>query len=427
MFVGETIGAFRKLEESQMQADSVTISPGLSRKQRAEAPLFLRSMRVIAKKPRRLVGLARYEYRTRLGIPRQRRIGKGRSALPVNLSINLTRRCNLRCSMCIQHRHSERNPSTLPWYDPVRELPLEPWVNLMDQVRSFGPTLYVTGGEPMLYPHFEGFIEEAGKRSLPIQLATNGTSMSKYAGVLVDRKVELVTVSLDGPPRIHDRIRGRQGLFRKAVDGVRALVEERRRVGSPTPIVGLNFTISRENLASIAAMVPIALDLEVDFIQFQHTIFDSTENVEKHNQRFGSNYAAKLGIDVLDPSILAGEYYESRLAPEEVHVIQESLALAERRANGRIRMMQLPNLRPDMIAPYYLELDHPFRGGCSGLWKTLRIMPDGTASPCLHVVAGNIVDKGLVELWNGPTMRNFRKLVARGLLPGCARCCSRSF
>lgn len=377
--------------------------------------------------PRLFATFARAEYRRRVGIPRDRHAQPERISPPVNLSINLTRRCNLQCEMCIQHRHDADAAKELNWYDPERELPLAGWVRLLDQATAFRPTLYVTGGEPMVYPKFGEFIVEAKRRKLFVQIATNGTLLTRHAELLVEHGVEIVTVSLDGPAEVHDRIRRQRGSFDRAADGIRALVAARRKRGRPVPVVGLNFTISKDNLAVIGDMVPLAVGLEADFLQFQHTIFDLPEHVARHNRVFSPEFAASRGVAMLPPSVPGGEFYESGISVEHIPAMVAALKKARSQSAGVIKLSFLPNLSAGMIAPYYGDLDHPFGGRCDTLWKTLRVMPDGTVSPCLHVVAGNISQQSVDEIWNGPSMRNYRKLITEKFLPGCVRCCSRTF
>jgi radical SAM protein with 4Fe4S-binding SPASM domain len=381
----------------------------------------------MAGNPRHLATLARAEYRRCVGIPGDRRAQPDRISLPINLNINLTRQCNLRCEMCIQHRHDGHTSNTLSWYDPQRELPLAGWVRLLDQAAAFRPTLYVTGGEPMVYPKFGEFIVEAKRRGLFVQLATNGTLLARHAKLLVERGVEMVTVSLDGPADVHDRIRRQRGSFEHAAEGIRALVAARKKRQRPVPLVGLNFTISKDNVAVIGDMVPLAVGLEADLLQFQHTIFSSQEHVASHNRVFSPEFTASRGITMVPPSIPSGEFYEGGLSAEQVPAVIAAFKRARSQSAGRIRLSFLPSLSSEMIALYYGDLDHPFGGRCDVPWKTLRILPDGTVSPCLHVVAGNISEQSLDEIWNGPSMRNYRRLIAQNLLPGCVRCCSRSF
>ena len=133
------------------------------------------------------------------------------------------------------------------------------------------------------------------------------------------------------------------------------------------------------------------------------------------------------GLDLAPPSIPEGEYYESEITPADLPVLLDQLREVRRLAKDRLKLLFLPNLPPDLLEPYYLDLAHPFPQECNAPWKGCRILPDGTVSPCLHLVAGNIAAQPFAEIWNGPKMRRFRQIISRRLFPGCARCCSRSF
>ncbi len=371
--------------------------------------------------------LLREEYRKKWGIARDLRLRDGLSGPPVNLNLSLTRRCNLKCLMCEQHRHSDDRPAGLTWLDPQRELPLAAWTDLFDQVAAFRPRLYLTGGEPTLYRDFPGLLQAAKKRRLPVHLQTNGTRLGQLAEFLVTQEVEMVTVSLDGPEATHDLIRGQARAWRRATEGIAALVAARKRLKEPGPLLMINCTISKANLAGLDQMVPMARDLGADILQLQHTIFNSTANVARHNLLMSPQWAAARGLDLISPSVPAGEFYASEIGPEDLPLLQDRLKQAISLARGRLKLNFLPNLPLDQLESYYLDLNYPTIQKCDFLWKSFRVMPDGTISPCLHVVAGNITEKPFREIWNGPRMRNFRRVIAARLLPGCARCCCRSF
>jgi Fe-coproporphyrin III synthase len=388
--------------------------------------LSVRGFSLAWRNPRIFQAWLQEEYRKRIGIPLDRRFRAGWSGPPVNLNLNLTRRCNLRCLMCEQHRHAPR-PSDLSWFDPRRELPLSVWINLLDQVAHFRPRLYLTGGEPTLYPHLPEFLAAARQRGFVVHLQTNGTLLERLADHLVDLGIEMVTVSLDGPPEVHDAIRGREGSFQKTRAGIKALVAARHRQRSPGPFIVVNCVISRANLATLDRVVPLADEFGADILQIQHTIFNSAANVQRHNQILSGDFAARQGLDLIPPSIPEGDYYESEITAPDLPELAAQLRLARDLAKGRLKLAFLPNLPENLWEPYYLDLDYPFPQECNAPWKGCRILPDGTVSPCLHLTVGNIADQPFAEIWNGDRMRRFRQIVARRLFPGCARCCSRSF
>lgn len=394
---------------------------------RKDLALLGRAVRIALKSPQILSTVLRMEYRHRLGMPRDRRQGAGFSAPPTNLAICLSLRCNLKCAMCRQIRGGQEVPENRVWYDWHRELPLKAWISLLDQVAAFRPWLYVTGGEPLIYPHFREFVREARSRNLVVHLQTNGTLLADVADFLVQQGVVAVTISLDGPAAIHDEIRGVKGSFRRMQEGVQALLSARRRYGSPSPILSFNCTISKSNLDRLPEIVPLAAELGGDVLQIQHTMFNSPEKVARHNAFFSPERVRDLGLDMAFPSICEGEYYQSEITAADIPKLKESLRQARELARDRIKLVLMPDLPDELLAPYYLDLDHPFVAGCDFFWKTLRVSPDGTYSPCLNFRVGNITEQPMEEIWNGPRMRTLRKLFGQHLYPGCARCCQRHY
>jgi molybdenum cofactor biosynthesis enzyme MoaA len=100
--------------------------------------------------------------------------GDARSA---TLMVHLLGRCNLRC----QHCYMEGAPSRR------ERLPLDLVLSAIGECRSLGvATLYLTGGEPLLYPEFEKVLDAAVKDpNLAITVCTNATLVkSRHASLL---------------------------------------------------------------------------------------------------------------------------------------------------------------------------------------------------------------------------------------------------
>ena len=392
-------------------------------------PLYQRFLGLVRRNPVMLATVLREGYRRKIGGFLDCRIFKpdGRSAPPASLELNLSRRCNLKCLMCRQNLRAAAVPAGLSWYDPARELPLAAWVNLLDQVKHFRPRLFITGGEPLIYPHFPELLKGAKNRGFMVQLQTNGTLLAKVADLLVDQGVEMVNVSIDGPAEVHDRIRTHKGALQLTLKGIEALTAARRKRGSPGPVLLINCVATKANLSFLDRIVPLALSLGADMLQVQNPMIDTPENVARHNACLSPAVAQAQGLEVVCPSILAGEYYQNELSPADLPRLAAALENVRNQAKGRINLMIWPEFSLDLLAPYYQDLDYPFPQICNALWTTCIILPDGTVSPCLHVVAGNIAAQPFKDIWNGPRMRRFRQIIGQGLLPGCARCCHRSF
>ncbi len=169
------------------------------------------------------------------------------AGLPLNGTLELTPRCNLRCKMCYIHR-----PDCLPGELSLR--PLSFWLELAEQLRQAGTlVLVVTGGETFLYPQAEPLLERLRAMGFVISLNTNGTLLDKrrldWLGELRPAKVNL---SLYGASNeTYARLCGCEEGFdrlRAAIDGLLA-----RGLN-----VYLNGTLTPENAADIPAMASFA-------------------------------------------------------------------------------------------------------------------------------------------------------------------------
>ena len=155
-------------------------------------------------------------------------------ATSASLMLHLTGRCNLECRHCYMDGG--------PWRR--ERLPIT-WV--LDAIRAAPElgigSLFLTGGEPMMYPHLVEVLKQAGETDgLGVTLSTNATLVNeRFAEALAANNVR-VHVSIDGKPGFHDEFRGEPGAFARTETGLAEL----QRAGVPFTIVT---TISRDNLA----------------------------------------------------------------------------------------------------------------------------------------------------------------------------------
>lgn len=130
---------------------------------------------------------------------------------------------------------------------------------LAASTEEFGPLLWVSfgGGEPFLRGDLPELAASFGRRGLRhLAIPTNGLEprlVPRTRAILraVPETEVMVSVSIDGPPEDHDRIRARVGAHAGAVDGARALLAlaaEEPRLG-----VGLIATVTRGNQERLGA------------------------------------------------------------------------------------------------------------------------------------------------------------------------------
>lgn len=172
---------------------------------------------------------------------------------------NITRRCNLRCVHCYSDSAAKQYPG---------ELTLEEMVRVVDDLSGCGvPAVQLSGGEPMLHPHFYDVAGYAVARGLRVSVATNGTRIDSHAAErLKDLGVAYVGVSLDGIDGNHDRYRGRPGAFKKAVDALRHC----RGAGQK---VGLRLKLTQQNVSQMPEILRFVEEEEIPRVCFSHLAY----------------------------------------------------------------------------------------------------------------------------------------------------------
>jgi MoaA/NifB/PqqE/SkfB family radical SAM enzyme len=193
-----------------------------------------------------------------------------RRPTPLQIVFEVTHLCNLACEYCDRH-------TQLP-----NELALDEIHAIIREFAGMGMTgMTLDGGDPLVRSDIDLIIEELARLHLRIAINTNG--------ILIPRKLEsvkkaaLVTVSLDGPERYHDVMRG-EGSFEKAVRGIRAA----RDAGV---IVKLRCTVHRENVDAVPQLVELAEDLDSP-IAFQPALNSLFLDTDRDDSRWALDTAA---------------------------------------------------------------------------------------------------------------------------------------
>lgn len=172
------------------------------------------------------------------------RYGRGPGAAPV-VAWNCTEACNLACRHCYSDAGSKRG---------AEELTTAEARGMIEDLSTWGvPVLLFSGGEPLLRPDlFELAVFAAGK-GLRTVLSTNGTAIgAREAASLKRSGFSYVGISIDGIGPAHDRFRGVEGAYEKAVGGMRQCL----RAGLRT---GVRFTLSRQTLPELEPVMDFAL------------------------------------------------------------------------------------------------------------------------------------------------------------------------
>jgi pyruvate-formate lyase-activating enzyme len=155
------------------------------------------------------------------------RLGWSRAPALISANLELTNRCNLKCTFC-------------PTADGRMERPrghMEDALfrRALDGAGRLEFALLFQWGEPLLHPRFAELAAEASRRGVRTLVTTNGTLLDdrRIAGLLA-AGVDRVTVSVDGDERTHEAVRGIP--LARTREAVERLVAGRDAAGSSTAV-----------------------------------------------------------------------------------------------------------------------------------------------------------------------------------------------
>jgi radical SAM protein with 4Fe4S-binding SPASM domain len=152
------------------------------------------------------------------------------SDTPFSLEFAVTYRCNLRCVQCNIWKHSTKNSQS-----SERELSLERIWRIFSSYRKF-KLIGITGGEPYLRTDLTEIVDAilSTQKDLRLLFITTNGQLPEIIESSVQKMLERVEhhgkrlglnhlVSIDGPPDLHDEIRGVPGAHGKALETIRLL------------------------------------------------------------------------------------------------------------------------------------------------------------------------------------------------------------
>lgn len=293
-----------------------------------------------------------------------------------SFQIELTSRCNERCVHCYI-------PHDLKLYDIKPEL----YYDVLKQLSKMGVlSVTLSGGEPMLHPHFIDFLKAAKDYDFYVNILSNLTLLNdEMVEAMKSVNVSSVQVSLYSMiPEHHDSITCVKGSFEKTRKAILKLIENDIPVHVSCPTMKGN----KDDYGDV-----------LDWCH-EHKIRAQTDFImmAEYNHET-SNLANRLSVE------------------ETATVIRD---IMEKDVD-----YQRTILRDDFVDRCNAITFHPERRLCGVGISTCCMVANGNVYPCpgwQECVLGNLYEKPLEEIWNkSEKIEWLRQLKYKDL--GKGRCC----
>ena len=342
----------------------------------------------------------------------------GRAPYPSVIFLVVNNRCNLFCRMCDvgqanknRQRPGETNSTFSRNLMTLEQSDVDVWKKVIDDVARFKPLIAITSTEPLLYNDIVELVCYCRIMGLKVQVTTNGFLLQRFVEPFLRNGLDILSVSIDGPLDVHDRIRGVKGAFEKATEAIQQIMNQRE---GETPLVEINYTICDLNFDKLVETLSC---MKCDRFTFGHLNFVTEEMARLHNAR------CKYSVT---PSGLREVRLEAIDLDRLWSQIQQVKAL---RTTFPIKFS--PELSRRELEVFYRKPLQFLNGHlrCNAIWSAGQVLADGSltgSTRCFDTARlGSIRDQAFTELWNGPTMQEFRKYLrqAGGAFPACSRCC----
>lgn len=174
----------------------------------------------------------------------------------VHLNLQILYTCNFRCKICDF------------WKAPYKDMPpisLEQVRLIAGKLKALGPLIIsVGGGEPLLHPDLVEITRCLSRNNFPVMICNGWHVTAENARALFKAGMHEVSISVDyADPGKHDRQRGMEGAFQRALQALKILNENRVKSWQRVHMISV---VMEDNLEDIASLAHLAKKIGVTYL-----------------------------------------------------------------------------------------------------------------------------------------------------------------
>jgi MoaA/NifB/PqqE/SkfB family radical SAM enzyme len=299
-------------------------------------------------------------------------------------------RCNCRCVMCDIWKETTK-----------QELSVEELVSHLEDIERLQVQWVVfSGGEPLMHTDLFRLADMLRSRNIRLTILSSGLLLKRHAEK-ISANIDDLIVSLDGPPAVHDHIRGIPGGFAQLKQGVHAIHER-----NPKLPISARFTVQKSNHCFIEETAVVAKDLGLNSISFLAA--DLTSHAFNRPETLPETRQSQLALTFEETVALENQFAALHKTWQDTGFVRESAEKLSR----IVRHFRA-----------HLELCDPVAPLCNAPWVSAVVEADGTVRPCFfQPPIGSVKNQTLFQVLNGFEALAFRSSLDIATNHTCKRC-----
>ena len=342
---------------------------------------------------------------------------------------HITDECDQRCKHC--YIFAEGHPAlvTMSWDEMTR---------VVQQCEAFCarfsrlPYFYITGGDPILHPHFWQLLDLLKSKEIPFTLMGNPFHLTdEVCARLASLGCDKYQMSIDGMEATHDWFR-KPGSFKATLEKIACIKEAKRPDGSPITSVIMT-TVSGTNIDEIPDIIDAVVAAKADVYAFARYCPTSDGKGNEKSDWYISPERYRAFLEEIDKIYSC---YESDSDCVTYFNRKDHLWTLFDYEHGRFVLSEAERNRINSASSAQTELVANeerkliIRSGCNCGNCHITILPTGDIYACRRVQnsrVANIFLDDLGEVWLGKMeayrdYEKFEKCAKCELLPYCRGC-----
>lgn len=308
---------------------------------------------------------------------------------PMEVSVDLTRKCNLDCLMCWWWSPLLEKCPSLEWAN--QEIDYELFKQLICDFKRLQVKMVILGGqgEPFLYPKLLEAVKLVKQAGMEVSIITSGFFLNqKNIKAIFDLETDYLDVSLQAATAgtylaIHPGQNSET--FNRIKEQLIFLSKLKKTHHRTKPLVQMVDTICRLNYQETAKLVELAKELGAESISFKR-------------------------LDVIPQTkgllLTEGQLKELETLLDEAE--RKAGQLGIRTSAASYRKYVLSGLTSGVYTrQLYREIP------CYVGWRVVRVLSNGDVIPCCgcyEFILGNIHQSSFIDIWNSREYEEFRRL-----------------